>query len=33
MLAQQRRADEFAIVKAKYDEGVGYINQMPVNGQ
>ena len=31
--AQQRRADEFAIVKAKYDEGVGYIDQMPVNGQ
>jgi len=34
-LAQQRRADEFGLVRSKYTEGVGYINQMPVenNGQ
>ncbi|MCU0277338.1 MAG: hypothetical protein MUE31_00445 [Candidatus Nanopelagicales bacterium] len=30
--AQQRRADGFAVVKSKYDEGVGYINQMQVSG-
>lgn len=30
--AEQRRADEFALVKTKYDEGVGYIDQMPVEG-
>lgn len=30
--AQQRRADEFALVKSKYDEGVGYIDQMQVEG-
>lgn len=30
--AQQRRADGFAVVKGKYEEGVGYINQMPVAG-
>lgn len=29
-LAQQRRADEFRLVRSKYTEGVGYINQMPV---
>ena len=29
--AQQSRADGFSIVKSKYEEGVGYINQMPVN--
>jgi len=29
--AQQRRADEFALVKSKYEEGVGYIGKMPVD--
>ena len=28
--AQQRRANEFGIVKTKYDEGVAYIDAMPV---
>jgi hypothetical protein len=31
--ARQRRADEFALVKSKYEQGVGYIDQMPVQGQ
>jgi hypothetical protein len=30
--ARQRRGNEFALVKSKYDEGVGYINKMPVSG-